>query len=320
MTCVAFVSSRDYSPIKRVEQNRARTCLTGLHDGQVMESSIIFLHQWLGLPALPARHKCVPAVQGPLFVCHGDISSAAIWGRTKTASFLSPVAPAAAILMLLIFSSITRLTLLWESPARCPLSTPRERLSPKVCCWAGAAERCGVRRCWDVWPASVGRSVSSPCRPRWYFSSSSAPSASSSQPTSYMASSGSWSHQEGVYPEPREHPPTPMTQGSLHPDCCLCGLSQGALGQIPEGQGQNLLSWCLWKANILNWGRRLWPFWSLADSGTRLKSLLAKGTCPHWRTKKRGVLHLLFMRTFSSMSTWTPGTESCWTNTVWNME
>lgn len=81
MTCSTLLSSRDHPPIKEVEQNLVRTWLAGPHDGQVMESSIIFLQQWLGLPALPLRDKCVPAVQGLLFLCHGDISSTAIWGR-----------------------------------------------------------------------------------------------------------------------------------------------------------------------------------------------------------------------------------------------
>lgn len=149
--------------------------------------------------------------------------------HSETVSFLSPVAAAAATLTPFVFSSVTRLTFLWTIPAHYFLPTPRES-SPEASCWAGGAERCGARRCWDVWHASVGWSVSSPCRPPSSCFSCSAPSAFLSLPTSFMASSGSWSRREGVYLEPKVHLPTPMTQGSLLLDCYLCEVSQGGPG------------------------------------------------------------------------------------------
>ncbi|CAL1613304.1 unnamed protein product [Knipowitschia caucasica] len=44
MTRVAFLSSRDHSPIKSVWPDPVRSWLAGSHDGQVMESSIIPQH------------------------------------------------------------------------------------------------------------------------------------------------------------------------------------------------------------------------------------------------------------------------------------
>ncbi|KAK9518012.1 hypothetical protein VZT92_023341 [Zoarces viviparus] len=45
MTCVTLLFSRDHSPIKRAGRNLTGTWLAGSHDGQVMESSIIFPRQ-----------------------------------------------------------------------------------------------------------------------------------------------------------------------------------------------------------------------------------------------------------------------------------
>lgn len=269
--------------------------------------------------------------KAPHFFCHGDISSAATWGSANIiVSFVSLVAAAAAA-TLMRFSLTRAASSSWAIPACvfvfyfCSFCfwththTLRETV-PLACCWAGGAERCGERRCWDVCHASAGWSASFPCRPPCSSSSSSAPSAYSSSPTTSMASSGSPSRPEGACPGPRDFPQTWIIRGSFRPGSCPYEVSQGLMEWISEGPGQILWFWCLWKANILNWGRRSWPSWSQAGSSIGRKSLPGKETCPHWRTKREGVSRSWFMRTFSSTWTWTPGTESCWINTVWSME
>lgn len=98
-------------------------------------------------PALPLRHNFVPAAQGHLFLCHGDISSAAKWGRASERSScpFSPVASAPATLTTFAFSAITRLTL-WTNPiSRFYTHTPKKILSPSAV--AGPVGRSGVA--WD---------------------------------------------------------------------------------------------------------------------------------------------------------------------------
>lgn len=111
------VSSRDYSPVRQVGQVLAWIQLTGLRDGQVMESSIIFVPHWLAPPAFPLRHKCVPSLQGlPFFLPWWHKRRCNMRERQRHRLVFSPsVAAAAATLML--FSFTRTVGLLWAIPA-----------------------------------------------------------------------------------------------------------------------------------------------------------------------------------------------------------